>query len=209
MYTLPMDDSPYVYHASNTKGLKKIEPQKSTHKQSWVYATKDLATSAMFLGNNFDFICQTGGPVGDPHIFERFAGALEHAYKGRSGVNYKLPAEFFEGGRTQWEAEVISEQAVPVVEEIDVEDALSFLESLEKDGKLRIYRYPNAPEGTPQDKSDIVWRAVAWTIDVGERYLDFTEQYHPDVLSRVIQELRNKNYVPESEKWLKRFRAQP
>ncbi len=54
-----MENQEFVYHASKAKGLKKLEPRKSTHKKPWVYATKDITTSAMFLGDNYDFIVQT------------------------------------------------------------------------------------------------------------------------------------------------------
>src|SRR3989344_3841888 len=95
-----------VYHASNTKGLKRLEPRESTHQKPWVYATKEIATSVMFLGDNFDFICQTDLNRGIPEITEQFEGALEHAYKDKSGVIYKLPTDTFEEGKTSWSGEV-------------------------------------------------------------------------------------------------------
>ena len=53
-----MIDQKYVYHSSKVRGLKVLEPRPSTHKTPFVYTTKDIATTAMYLGDNFDFICQ-------------------------------------------------------------------------------------------------------------------------------------------------------
>ena len=191
----------FVYHASKTSGLKRLEPHSSTHKKSWVYATKEIAFSAMFLGDNFDFICQTGTQNGKPQIFERFQGALELAYKGKKGSIYKLPSNSFTEGKTQWSAEVVSEKAVPVKEEIIVNDALSFLEKLEDDGSLIVYKYPNLPPNAPKDKEDIVERGINWTIDFGENTLDQIQKYHPDVLDRVITGLKKKEYEPKNDTW--------
>ena len=196
----------YVYHASSTRGLKYLEPRESTHQQNWVYATKKIAISAMFLGNNFDFICQTGTEKGIPHISERFEGALKHAYQEKGGVIYRLPAETFLEGKTQWSAEVVSETRVEILEEIEVKDALIFLENLAKKGELIIYKYPNKPKGFPNDKSDIIERAVDWTMKFGENTLDITEKYHPDVLENTIKELKAKNYAPTSKKWKEKFK---
>jgi hypothetical protein len=195
----------FVYHASKTSGLKKLEPRPSTHKKSWVYATKEIAFSAMFLGDNFDFICQTGTQNGKPQIYERFQGALELAYKGKKGSIYKLPSKTFNEGKTQWSAEVVSDKAVIIKEEIIVNNALSFLEKLESDENLIVYRYPNLPPNAPKDKEDIVERGINWTIDFGENTLDQIQQYHPDVLERVIAGLKKKGYKPRNDTWKASF----
>ncbi|MDD4381770.1 MAG: hypothetical protein PHE21_00265 [Candidatus Dojkabacteria bacterium] len=67
-----MINQEYVYHSSKVSGLKVLEPRSSTHKTPWVYATKDIATTAMYLEDNFDFICQTGFSKDKPYIWERF-----------------------------------------------------------------------------------------------------------------------------------------
>lgn len=182
-----------VFHASSQRGLKVIEPKESTHKKAWVYATKDISTSALFMGNNFDFICQTGIESGKPYIFERFAGALDLAYKDKRGSIYKLNGTNFKAGHTSWSAELVSERPENVIEEISISDVLKFLYQLEMKGKLKIYQYPKTPTHVPNDKSDLVKKAVQWTIDFGNKTLDDVKKYHPDILNRVLEELKKKN----------------
>ncbi len=194
-----------VYHCSKTSGLKYLEPRPSTHKKPWVYATRDITTSAMFLGENFDFICQTGVANGVPEIFERFSGAFDLAYKGKSGSIYVLSGKNFKEDQTSFKEEVVSEEKETILDEIPVNDAKEFLLQLESEGKINIFRYPNMPEYAPTDKSDIVERGVEWTIDFGERTLNSVEKYHPDVLDRVLAQLREKGYEFKSEEWRKRI----
>jgi len=184
-------DNDFVYHASKNRGLKIIKPRESTHKQRWVYATKDIITSAMFLGNNSDFICQTGVENGKPCIYEQFKGALEHAYAGQQGSIYKVDGKNFKSDQTSWSAEVVSDKAQVVLEEIKIEDSLKFLLKLEKEDKLKIYKYPNKPPHAPKDKGDIIKKAVQWTFDFGESTLDQVKKYHPDVLPEVLKRLKN------------------
>jgi len=178
-----------VYHASKTHGLITLQPKESTHRQKWLYATKNIATSAMFLGKNFDFICQTGTENGKPYVYEQFKGALEHAYTGQTGSIYKLDGKNFKSGRTSWSAEVVSETAVSVLEEINIKDSLKFLFDLQKEDKLKIYRYPNRPKNAPKDKSDIINKAAQWTIDLGENVLEQVKKYHPDILPKVLKKI--------------------
>jgi len=180
-----------VYHASKTQSLTALKPAEGTHKQKWVYATKDIVTSAMFLGDNFDFICQTGVENGKPYIYERFRGAFKRAYGDKTGSIYKLSAANFKGGRTSWSTEVVSEEVEPVLEEIEVQDVSKFLLELEKKGKLKIYKYPNKPISAPQDKSDLVEKAARWTIDLGDHVLDQVKEYHPDILQKVLERIDN------------------
>ena len=143
----------------------------------------------MFLGDNNDFICQTGIEDGMPCVCERFQGALELAYSGKSGSIYGLASAHFQSGQTTWSAEVVSDQPEKVLEEIGVEDALVYLRELEKEGKLRIYRFPLTPGGVPTKKSDLIVKSVRWTIDFGEQVLEDVKKYHPDILHEVLRQL--------------------
>lgn len=192
----------YVYHASPVQDLKILKPRSSTHKKSWVYGALNIETAAMFLGNNNDFICQTGISFNDkPHIIERFEGALEKAYAGQKGSIYELKGETFKSGQTSFMAEVVSEVPVEVLEEKKIEDVLGYLLKMEKEDKVEIYRYPNKPKGFPDDKSDIVDRAIKWTIDFGEDVLKQVQDYHPDVLKEVVVQLNAKNYQFKDKSW--------
>ena len=121
--------------------------------------------------------------------FERYKNAFIEGFVGFSGSIYTPSGRNFQGNKTSWSAEVVSEYKEKVIEELQVEDTAQFLLNLEKQGKIKIYFFPNLPTGVPIDKSDIISRAVKWTIDFGEDTLDRLEKYHPDILVKVLKEL--------------------
>lgn len=198
-----MINQKYVYHASKTSGLTRLEPRSSTHKVPWVYATKSIASSAMFLGDNFDFICQTGIHKGQPYIWERFEGAFDRGYKGESGSIYYLKSDSFKEGLTSFSAEVVSGILVKVEREKIVEDVKTYLLNLYGEGKLQIFWFPDIPEGFPENKEDIVEKGINWTVDFGEQILEQIEEFHLDVLDRVIKGLSDRGYKFKNEKWVK------
>jgi len=198
-----MINQKYVYHSSKVGGLKVLEPRPSTHKIPWVYATKDIATTAMFLGDNFDFICQTGFSKDKPYIWERIKGAFDLGYKNKKGSIYYLKPDSFKENMTSFTPEIVSEIPVEVEKEVIIDDVQNFLINLEKEGKLKIFMFPNTPEGRASNKEDIVERGINWTIDFGENTLGQIEEYHPDVLDRVIKGLQEKGYIFKTEKWIK------
>ncbi len=198
-----MNNQEYVYHSSEVMGLKVLEPRPSTHKIPWVYATKDITTATMYLGDNFDFICQTGFSKGKPYIWERFKGAFDLAYKDKKGSIYYLKPDTFKERMTSFTPEIVSEVPVKVEKEIPINDVQEFLLNLEKEGKLRIFMFPSTPDGQPRNKEDSIDRGINWTIDFGEGTLEQIQEYHPDVLDKVIKGLQERNYEFKGKKWLK------
>ena len=179
----------YVYHSSKIQDLKTIEPNISTHGKSWVYAMRKPEYCLMFIGSHGDLINQTGFFNDMPHIVERFEGALEYTYKNQSGSIYTLDATDFKSRQTSFSAEMICEHACTVVSEEKIENALISILSLESEGKLIIYKYPNIPEWMPNDKSDLVEKVVEWVGVHGISVLESVEKFHPDILDRVKKEL--------------------
>lgn len=181
-----------VYHSSPTRGLKLLLPQAGTHGLPWVYATKDPVMAAVFISpTGGDFTCQVGRDpeTGRPYICERFAGAFEHRYAGRSGSIYVLPGATFIEGLTPWDEEVVSEQAVRPLEELPVDDAEVFLLRLAAEDRLIIKRYPERIDDIPADDEDLVEKAAEWTLRHGRRTLDTLERYHPHLVGRVLDRL--------------------
>ena len=189
-----MIDQKYVYHSSKVRGLKVLEPRPSTHKTPFVYTTKDIATTAMYLGDNFDFICQTGFLDGKPYIWERFEGAFDLGYKHKKGSIYYLRSDSFKENMTSFSREIVSTIPVKVEKELIIEDAKEYLLDLEKQGKLLIFMFPNTPDGESPNKDDIVEKGINWTIDFGEDTLEQIKKYHPDILEKVINGFREKKY---------------
>jgi hypothetical protein len=157
----------------------------------------------MYLGDNFDFICQTGFYKGKPFIWERFKGAFDLGYKNKKGSIYYLKPDSFKENMTSFSLEIVSEIPVKVEKEVIVNDAKEYLLNLEKQGKLSIFMFPDTPEGRASNKEDIVEKGINWTIDFGENTLEQIKEYHPDVLDRVIKGLQEKGYVFKTKEWIK------
>ena len=187
--TLPVPD--IVYHASNQAGLKALIPCKSTHRQSWVYATTDIAFSAIFLYDGAgDLCCSSGLSNGGPYIYERWRGAFYDAYSGKQGAIYELSGKTFQRSSLLVPVEVISEVAVPVLREIVIVDAMSYLIDLQDEGKIQIFLHDQRPSWIPDDDQDLVDRMVRWTKEnPGSDWLTYAEKHHPHLLNRIRQGL--------------------
>jgi hypothetical protein len=186
-----------VYHSSKTLGLKQIIPHKSTHGKSWVYATKDIVMSAVFLGDlGGDFTCAVGRDpeTGKPFICERFKEAFNLRYDEVKGSIYVLPGERFIDAKTQWEEEVVSEETVVPLREIQVNNAKEYLLRLAEEQKLIIKYYPEKIAGIPRDDEDIVYRAAIWSRQFGNKTLEQVKKYHPNLLDRVLRAIQENKY---------------
>ena len=189
----------YVYHASEGQGLTVIRPAVSTHGKEWVYAAKDLVMAALFLsGKGGDLTCAVGREEGVPYVCERFAGAFKHRYGGVKGSIYVLPSAGFEEGKTGWEEEVVCGKEVVPVEEIVVEDAEGFLLGLAGEGRLKVFYYPDRPAEIPEDDEDLVYRGIVWTRQWGEAVLEEFRRYHPQLVGRIEEGLREGRYLDAS-----------
>jgi len=194
----------YVYHGSAVQNIQIFRPQASTHGQNWVYAAKDKVISALFIsGVGGDFTCQVGrDPItGKPYLCERFSGAFQLRYGGRSGSIYTLPGDHFQENRTGWEEEVVSPVPVVPIAEEKIADVQSYLLRLEQEGMLIIKYFPEKIDGIPEDDEDLMERGIIWTRQFGERILAELAKYHPHLLERVQQGLREGKYLsPHSDR---------
>lgn len=185
-----MKHTDFVYHSTVKMGLEVLTPTLSTHGKAYVYATKDLGTSALFLsGIGGDFTCAIGRDQKTQKIYvcERFEGAFELRYAQKSGAIYKLPKETFIEGKTPWTEEVVSESDVKPIEEISVLDAKALLLDLEQQGEIEIVYYPNKIDGIPEDDSDLVERAILWSEKHPEKVLEQLKLYHPHLVEAVCK----------------------
>jgi hypothetical protein len=156
-----------VYHGSSKRGMKEIKPQDGSHGKKWVYGTKDLVVSACFItgfgGGDFAYYKGRDVQTGKFCICERFQGAFEKLFQGVKGSIYELASETFKENMTQWQEEVVSEQAVTPLREIKIENNFDFLSEFEKNGELIIKRFPEKTKEIPDDDEDLVFRAIIWS----------------------------------------------
>lgn len=178
-----------VYHASPVQGLERLEPRPGTHQQAWVYAVRDRAMAAPFLaqGGGGDFACGIGrdAETGLPYLCERFAGAFERVFAGKSGSIYTLEGVGFVSGQTSWSEELVSEQAVVSLGEQRIADAWVYLQDLARQRRLLALRYPEKIAGIPEDDEDIVKKAAEWTESFGKEVLVALKRDHPQLVARV------------------------
>lgn len=151
-----------VYHGSKEHGLKRLEPRKSTH-GIYVYATPEKVLALHFSGRCGDDLTYDIGHFGTDknspwQLVENIPGAFEKMYSNSSSI-YSFSDETFKNIHTGFE-EVVSEVGVDVINEEYCENVYEGLLKAEKDGLVKIYRYPDKPDGLNKDGSDILnkWR---------------------------------------------------
>ena len=167
----------------------------STHHEKWVYSTKDIVMTAVFLGTlGGDLTCQVGRDKasGLPYICERFKGAFDQRYNAVQGYIYTLPAADFLENRTSWNEEVVCPHMVPVIDEMKIENAKDYLLSLEKQKKLIIKYYPDRIDDIPDDDSDLVQKCITWT-QHNPKFIELVEKFQPDLVKQVKAGLKKRN----------------
>ncbi len=187
----------YVYHCSHIGSLRKIIPSRSTHGEKWIYATRDVPMSAVFLsGRGGDFTCCVGRDHNSNLAFicERFEGAFEYRYRSVSGSIYTLNGDDFISGMTDWEEELVSAKEQKVLEGVEIDDSTRYLLNLEKEGIMIIKKYPDKIDGIPADDEDLVERAVVWLGKFGEGVIKQVKMFHPNLVERVKEAIKNNMY---------------
>lgn len=184
--------SEYVYHSSGTEKLKRLKPNISTHGKNWIYATKDLVMSAVFLSKHGgDFCCQVGREkeTDKVYICERYKNAFDEGYENKKGSIYILRSQNFIENMTQWTEEVISAKPEEVVEEIKIENVKTYLLEIEKQGKLIIKRYPNKIDSIPTDDSDLFYKSINWIQRGGFKLEEKIKKKFPHLTEKISTEL--------------------
>lgn len=189
-----------VYHGSKEKGLKRLEPRKSTH-GVYVYATPYKVLALHFSGRSGDdltydlghFSTNKSGPW---ELVENIPGAFEKMYSNSSSI-YSFSDKTFKDIHTGFE-EVVSEVGVDVIKEEYYENVFEALLQAERDGKIIIYRYPDKPIVFPKDDSNILdkWRYYKTTLkmDISKREFDRFVCLYPNLLSRINELAKEFNY---------------
>lgn len=133
------------YHCSPTAGLTVLEPRKpkTFEKPARVYMTTLLPMALMYSIQNYEY---TYGYTKEGQIYldEYFPNELEILYRGKSASLYVCDPKSTES--TKIPNEAVSEEAVPVIQEIHIPDAMEALLEQERLGTLIINRYHELSE---------------------------------------------------------------
>ena len=189
-----------VYHGSKEHGLKRLEPRKSTH-GVYVYATPEKVLALFFSGRSGDdltydighFSSDKNGPW---ELVENIPGAFEKMYSNSSSI-YSFSDETFKDIHTGFE-EVVSEVGVDVLNEEYCENVFDGILQAQRDGLVKIYRYPDKPKGFKQDGSDILdkWRRYKYKMnkEFSKNEFDRLVYLHPKLLFKINELAQEFNY---------------
>ena len=189
-----------VYHGSKEHRIKRLEPRKSTH-GVYVYATPEKVLALNFSGRCGDDLTYDIGHFntdknGPWELVENIPGAFEKMFSNSSSI-YSFSDETFKDIHTGFE-EVVSEVGVDVVNEEYCENVYEGLLDAEREGLVRIYRYPNKPAGLKQDGSDILdkWRRYKYKMnkEFSKNEFDRLVYLHPNLLPKINELAQEFNY---------------
>ncbi len=189
-----------VYHGSKEHGLKRLEPRKSTH-GVYVYATPEKVLALHFSGRSGDDLTYDIGHFsndknGPWELVENIPGAFEKMYSNSSSI-YSFLDETFKDIHTGFE-EVVSDVGVDVLNEEYCENVYDGILQAQRDGLVKIYRYPDKPEGFKKDGSDILdkWRMYKNRLNIQLSKNDFDRMVylHPNLLSKINELAQEFNY---------------
>lgn len=154
-----------VYHVSATHGLTKLIPKISTHRKPYVYAVENKTTALLFGAkhDDFDFIISTDSK-GLPHIYECYPNVFQAIFSGVSCSVYELPSDSFFKGKTNWDAELVSETEVFVQKERYVPDLYESLLRESDLGNLAIHFYQADPDYRKMISEHIVDRMIRFDL---------------------------------------------
>ncbi|MDE7300378.1 MAG: hypothetical protein K2N94_16390, partial [Lachnospiraceae bacterium] len=154
-------------HVSPSAGLKTLQPHVSTHGKAYVYAIENMVTGLLFgvRHDDFDFSISTDENK-KPIVYECYPGAFQRVYQGKSCSVYEVGEEGFQRGMTSWSPELVSENEVPVINEIVVADLHEKLLEEEKSGNLQICRYEYSEDYRKKIASHVVDRILRFDIDL-------------------------------------------
>ena len=197
----------FVYHGSKEHGIKRLEPRKSTH-GVYVYATPEKVLALHFSGRCGDDLTYSIGHFssfndGPWELVENIPGAFEKMYSNSSSI-YSFSDETFKDIHTGFR-EVVSLVGVDVLNEEYCENVYDGLLEAEKEGLVKIYRYPNKPDGLKKDGSDILDKMRIYknkmNIEMSKNKFDRLVYLYPNLLSKINELAQEFNcdyhYEPE------------
>lgn len=174
-----------VYHGSNFRNQRSLEPSNTGFEDNYVYATDNFMEAVIFLGEKrnslqatWDLDCEV------PFFCERAEGVFEKWYSNVRGSVYALSRNEFTKDSRLSKHEYISTHPVKVLEEIVIPDAKDYLKD-----NLRIVDYKDRRKLFPDDKD-----LIRMCVDGLEKYsMEFTikklRELQPDLEKEFLMEL--------------------
>lgn len=193
----------FVYHGSINGEIKEFVPRESTQKGKYVYATESFEVAGIF-GFQMSSIARTlmYDKSGNLVVCERIKDFMQK--HDRSVFIYKLdskPFEYF--NEDNWgKNEVRTNERVKPEEVVKFDSALSMLKQFAKEGKIKLYLYPEKPDYLPSNDYDLIKNAAVIYAMNNSNACIFDEllEIHSD-FKDAVEFVKNKiDLLPESKK---------
>ena len=101
-------------------------------------------------------------------------------------------------------SELVSKETVDIKEEETIKTVYDKLKEFEKNGKIKLYHYPDKPESIPSDNSDLIEKQLMYQEksqkDVTKKCFERLVLLHPELLNKINQKLKEINQNSETFK---------
>ncbi len=179
-----------VYHGSNFSSLETITPHQSIH-GNYVYATNNKVIAIIMAhkyGSDFTYSFGRENRKDPYNLVERIPGAFDIMYKSSASI-YSLDGSNFKKINTSFN-EIVSTEEEKVLGEEKITNLLKVINNLEKEKVIKVYRYPNKPEGFKRDGSDLIEKLADGQDfeTIRRRYISLLS-YYPELLDKVNDKL--------------------
>lgn len=183
-----------VYHGSPVGGLTHLEPRRSTHGKSWVYATKNRTIAIIHSQKWNDYIFNESyhGQI-QLELTERLPNAFEEVYKGKRSYLYYLDSANFLEGQTSFSPEVVSEKLEQILKCEVIEDTYIKLCEMAENKEVVLYRYPDRPNYIPLDDSDLIESTKYFLENTQDKkgLIGYAIEKHPKLKKSLLSLLEN------------------
>lgn len=149
-----------LYHGSSEKGLKRLEPHKSTHGK-YLYATRNKELAIIFsarCGDDCTYELYRNSDDEPWTLVERIPEGFNTMFSNSSSI-YTLDDKTFADINTGF-SELVSTVDVGTLSEEYIENVYDKIKELEGSGIIKIFPYPTKPIGHPEDNSDLIDKQI-------------------------------------------------
>lgn len=184
-----------LYRGCKEAGLKIMEPRIVNHVEAFVYATDDPIRASIYSvkGGNLNYTNILTDDGDKLCLIERVPNCLERIFN-VEGRYYVLDDSTFVKHNEMGvgEHEYVSKEVVNVIDEVVIPNMFQYYLNLEKENKLKIYRYPSRPSFIPIDDSDLIECALisGYQFNDYDKAFAFLLSFHPE-LEKKVNEARN------------------
>lgn len=185
----------YLYHGSSIQNLKELNPQKSRHQQSYVYAVSELAFALLFSVPVRNSLVGKWGRLknGTPYFCEKKHDIFNLLYGEKQSSIYVLNSKNFTQKKNMWQEEYVSKQDEEILEEIKVKDIKEYLLKLEEEGNFKLISYKDRKDYFPNIDSETITHAMRMIEKYGEeKALIVIKKWRPEILEDVKRKLSEK-----------------